>query len=130
MSSKHLPDKETRCHRTGYQETCFRCVTEYGCRLWKRLELQADRASGQPIVEVYDCKDSHDDVYMKNIIGRLDTITGSIDRLRKEVQESNDAGMANALAGLNENIRRISCATREDVAALSHALPQKLIGST
>jgi hypothetical protein len=104
-----LPNKTKRCHRTGFQETCFRCVTEYECDLWQPLRIEnGDRATGQAVSEIYGCVDRLQDVYAKNIIGRLDTVAGNVDKLSMEVKQANDAGMTNALMGLNAQVRRLA----------------------
>lgn len=121
-----LPDKDVMCHRTDFKKSCLKCVTDHHCRLWKRVQIDADRASGQPNVEIYDCIDSLMDVYMKNMLGRQDTTSASVDNLRKEVREANDAGMANALTGINAQIRRVADAHELGQIAAS---PQKLIGA-
>lgn len=103
-----LPDKTTKCHRTGFQETCFKCVTEHGCRLWKEVTLEHDPVTGAPGIKHYDCVDSLQDLYMKDMLRRQIQTTATVDKLREEVSKSNDAGMANALMGINQQIRAIS----------------------
>ncbi len=99
-----LPDKITRCHRTNFQETCHKCVTEYGCRLWKRVQLDVDRASGQTHHEIYDCIDSLTDTYFKNMLGRQDSTSASVDNLRKEVSQANDVAIVGTIARLNDRM--------------------------
>jgi len=103
-----LPDKTTKCHRTGFQETCFKCVTEHNCRLWKRVTLEHHPETGAPGVDHYDCVDSLQDLYLKDMLRRQVQTTATIDSLRREVQNANDAGMANALMGINQQIRALS----------------------
>lgn len=122
----HLPDKTTGCHRTGFAKTCFECVTQHGCRLWKPLRVDADRASGKTFVEHWDCVDAHAHTLGVNMLGRQDTTSASVDALRKEVAQANDAGMASTLAGLNAQIRRMDENWTTAIAA--DAAP-KLIGS-
>lgn len=102
-----LPDKTIKCHRTGFQETCFKCVTEHNCRLWKEVTLEHHPETGAPGVKIYDCVDSLQDLYMKDMLRRQVQTTATVDMLRKEVQQANDAGMANALMGINQQIRAI-----------------------
>jgi hypothetical protein len=102
-----LPDKTTKCHRTGFQETCFKCVTEHNCRLWKHVTLEHHPETGVPGVSHYDCVDSLQDLYLKDMLRRQVQTTATVDSLRKEVQQANDAGMANALMGINQQIRAI-----------------------
>lgn len=80
-----LPDKTTRCHRTGFAETCFKCVTEHGCRLWKRVTLERHPETGNPSVDHYDCLDSLQDLYQKDMLGRQLQTTATVQELRNDV---------------------------------------------
>lgn len=103
-----LPDKSIKCHRTAFEKTCFQCVTEHGCRLWKRVTLEFHPETGASGVDHYDCFDSLQDLYMKDLLRRQLQTTATVDNLRKEVQESNDAGMASVILGLNGQMQRIA----------------------
>lgn len=100
-----LPDKTTGCHRTGFEKTCFTCVTEHGCRLWKQVRLDHDPQSGRPCVDHYDCLDSLDHLYKQDGLRRQTQTTATIDALRKEVHDANDSGMASAMMGINRYLR-------------------------
>ena len=102
--SPTLPDKTVMCHRTNFEKSCFSCVVEHGCRLWKHVTLEHDPTTGKPAVDHYDCADSLIDLYMKDMLRRQVQTTGSIDNLRKEVRDANDGGMASALAGINAQL--------------------------
>ena len=98
-----LPDKTTRCHRTGFAETCFKCVTEHGCRLWKRVTLENHPETKAP-VDHFDCVDSLIDLYMKDMLRRQLQTTATVDELRKEVHQGNDQQMVGAIARLNRQM--------------------------
>lgn len=123
-----LPDKTTKCHRTGFAKTCFECVTEHNCRLWKHITLEHDPATGRPGVDHFDCLDSLHDLYMRDMLRRQVQTTASTDALRKEVHEANDSGMANALMGLNHVIRNTSERRVQEIADSAQA-PPRLLGS-
>lgn len=123
-----MPPSQKRCHKTGFQETCLKCVTEYGCDLWRPLRLESDRASGQAVTEVYGCIDLLMDIYLKNVLGRLDTIAANVDKLSKEVRDSNDAGLASSLMGINSQIRRIADASAAaEIAQIAAAPSPKML---
>ena len=63
---------------------------------------------------------------IENTLAQRQT-TATVDSLRKEVQQANDAGMATAMMGINANVRRMA-ENQADVHRLSDA-PQTLIGS-
>lgn len=125
-----LPDEKVRCHRTGFQETCFRCVTEFKCRLWKRVTLEGDPrtppgAAVKP-VDHYDCVDSLIDLYLQDQLRRqlqttatVDKVTTAVDTLRREVKEANDVQMVGAIAHLNNRM--------DSLRDLPAAAPQKLL---
>ncbi len=53
--------------------------------------------------------------------------TSETHELRNEVQKSNDAGMANALMGINQQIRAIAAKPDPNAMLASHAAPSKLL---
>lgn len=117
-----LPDKTTKCHRTGFEKTCFECVTQHGCRLWKHLVMEFDPKSGKPNIDIYDCMDSLFETYQADIIRRQVQTTASVDEFRKEAHAANDQHMAGAIARINRDIR--------EMGVLGNAIePQKLIGN-
>lgn len=105
-----LPDKITMCHRTGFAKTCFQCVTEHGCRLWKRVSL-IDRhpETGVEIAkDSYDCLDSQVELYYKDMLRRQLQTTATVDAMRKEVREGNDHAMIGTLARINHRMDALS----------------------
>ena len=116
-----LPDKSTRCHRTGFTKTCFKCVTEYGCRLWKEVTLEFHPETGQHNYKTYDCVDSLNDLYAKDMLRRQVQTTATVDALRKEVHDGNDVALVGTLARLNNRI--------DEVQSVSQLPPQTLIGN-
>lgn len=121
-----LPDEKTMCHRTGFTKTCFECVVTHKCRLWKRVTL-TDRhpETGAEISkDTYDCVDSLQDLFWKDMLRRQLQTTATVDELRKEVRTSNDAGMANALLGINREVQRLADRREEqDALALAGTAP-------
>ena len=53
--SSPFPPKDVGCHRTGFQKTCFECVTEHRCRLWQHL-IGTDPQTGVGF-DFYGCAD-------------------------------------------------------------------------
>lgn len=127
MHRPEQPDKETMCHRTGFTKSCFECVTQHGCRLWKHVVLEADPSTppGHAVkpVDHWDCADSLADLYLKDMLRRQLATTATVDKLSNEVKQANDAGMTNALMGINREIRRQNNMMLEAPSA------QKMIGN-
>lgn len=121
-----LPDKTTRCHRTGFAKTCFECVTEHGCRMWKRVTLEHHPETGAASVDHYDCMDSMADLYWKDMLRRQVQTTASVNGLTNEVHHANSSGMAHAMTGIRSILSQ-----RHDVTApqIAHddVVPQKLL---
>ncbi len=100
-----LPDKTSKCHRTGFQETCFKCVTEHGCRLWKRVTLEFDPETGvKGQKDHYDCLDSLVDTYWKDMLRRQLQTTATVDKVAATVEKANDQQMVGAIARLNRQM--------------------------
>lgn len=125
MARPEQPDKETMCHRTGFTKSCFECVTQHGCRLWKHVTLEGDPTlpvgATQRAVDHWDCADSLADLYLRDMLRRQLQTTATVDKLSNEVKQANDAGMATALHGLNTQVRRME--------QLGHDDGPKLIGN-
>lgn len=117
-----LPDKTTKCHRTGFEKTCFQCVTEHGCRLWKHITLEFDPQTGKAAVDHYDCVDSLMDLYQKDMLRRQVQTTASVDAFRKESHAANDAHLVGAIGHLNRHMS-------EAITIAAPVEPQKLLGS-
>lgn len=123
-----LPDKKTMCHYTGFSKSCFECVTEHGCRKWKPVSVIVDRHpdTGEAIAkDIYDCLDSIEELFWKDMLRRQLQTTATVDKLSNEVKQANDGGMANALLGINREIRRqTDMLEHSNVAALPDAAPK------
>lgn len=120
-----LPNKETKCHRTAFQETCFRCVIEHGCRLWKRVSEIVDRdpETGEAIAkDKFDCLDSITELFYKDMLRRQLGTQATIDEFRKDVQTANDGMMVGTLARLNQKID-----AEADMRAIESSIPPKLL---
>lgn len=131
MHTDMMPDKSVMCHRTGFVRTCHECVTQHGCRLWKRVEMEANPETGAPMPPVYDCMDSVAHIYAIDTLRRITSVTASVDALRKEVVQANDSGLASALMGINTQVRRLAdTRDAEVVSQIVEAQPQKMLEAT
>ncbi len=101
-----LPDKTSRCHRTGFTETCFKCVTEHGCKLWKRVTLlERNPETGVEISkDAYDCLDSQQELFWKDMLRRQLQTTATVDKVAATVEKANDQQMVGAIARLNRQM--------------------------
>ena len=90
-----LPDEKIRCHETGFQETCFKCVTEYKCRKWVQV-LGTNPQTGDALSK-WDCRDHWDTVLQIEQTSKINQLAASIDSLRNEtvrlhtLEQLNDA---------------------------------------
>lgn len=107
QESGPIPDAKTMCHRTAFTKTCRACVVDHGCRLWKRVTLEGHPENAKP-VDHYDCADSLVDLYLKDMLRRQVQTTATVDHLRKEVREANDAGLVHGLTGLRQQFERLA----------------------
>ena len=107
-----LPEKGVKCHRTFARAEgpldCRTMVCEHNCQLWKRVVLEGDPETppGAAIrpVDHWGCVDSLVDLYMKDMLRRQLQTTATVDKLAKQVRETNDVAMVSTLYRLNDKI--------------------------
>jgi hypothetical protein len=134
MTKMTWPDKDVMCHRTGFTKSCFECVKEHGCRLWKHVSLEGDPrlppGAAQSAVDHWDCADSLADLYLRDMLRRQLQTTATVDELRKEVRESNAGAMGAILGSVNQQLRILQTQTQtQDAIAHSAPTSPKLIGN-
>jgi hypothetical protein len=105
-----LPEKGIKCHRTFARPDgpidCRTLVCDHGCKLWKRVTL-VDRhpETGAEIpADAYDCLDSQQELFWKDMLRRQLQTTATVDHLRKEVHDANDQQMVGAISRLNRQM--------------------------
>ena len=105
--TKMFPPKDVMCHMTAFKESCHRCVTEFGCRKWSRVQGR-DIHTDAPI-DLYDCADHWGAQVAINgfaqLSQKLEMVAKGIDHLRIEVQGGNVKAM---LAGINDLNGRVN----------------------
>jgi hypothetical protein len=124
QDSGPIPDDKTMCHRTGFATSCFEGVTKHKCRLWKRVTMEGHPENAKP-VDHYDCADSLVDLYLKDMLRRQLQTTATVDSMRKEVREANDAGLVHGLQGINQQLRHLTQDAQAQIA--NGATPQPLL---
>ena len=132
MQRPDLPDPKTRCHRTAFKRTCYECVTKYGCRLWKNVKLEGDPRLApnavQRAVDHWDCIDSLNDIYQRDMLQRQESTIHTVDKFSKEVRESNAGAMGALLGGVNQQLRALQGETPAAIEHINGGAP-KLIGN-
>lgn len=105
-----LPEKGVKCHKTFARTDgpieCRTLVCDHGCRLWKRVTL-IDRHPETGIEvskDSYDCLDSQQELFWKDMLRRQVQTTATVDQLRKEVADSHDTAMVGAIHKLNMRV--------------------------
>lgn len=97
------PAKDIWCHHTGFKKRCYDMVVKCKCRKW--VAVQGNDPQTNAPLQLFDCADAWTPALQVMQHQRQLQTTASVDALRNEVQSANDAGMANALVGLNQQIR-------------------------
>ncbi len=77
-----LPDKKIKCHLTGFEKSCFECVTEHGCRKWTQI-LGTHPQTGEAVSR-WDCADQWAPVLQVEQTAKLNQLATSVDSLRNE----------------------------------------------
>lgn len=124
-----LPDEKIMCHHTGFEKRCFDMVTQAKCRKWRNL-LGVDPQTGAQM-NVWDCVDGLQHQIQMDTGKAVMHVVAGIDKLANTVSAANDSGMANALLGLNAQIKRVADANAAQVDAFiaDDVSALKLLGS-
>jgi hypothetical protein len=85
-----LPDKDTMCHHTAFEKSCFKMVTECRCRKWVLVQGNNPN-TGEP-VNRYDCADAWAPFLQIETSQQVRQAGASIDQLRNTVDEGNRGG--------------------------------------
>lgn len=111
--SKHLPEKGIACHKTFARAEgpidCRTLVCDHNCQLWQSVSeiIDRDPETGEPIAkDKFACVEALQGMFWKDMLRRQLQTTAHVDKLSREVKQANDSGMANALIGMNREIRR------------------------
>lgn len=130
--SDHLPPKGVACHKTFARADgpidCRTLICDHGCQLWQSVSEIVDRdpETGEPIAkDKFACLEVLEGMFWKDMLRRQLQTTATVDKLAREVKQANDGGMANALLGMNREIRR-----QTELIESNGSLAPKLIGST
>lgn len=123
-----FPDKETKCHRTGFEKTCHEIVSQCNCRLWRHFTGKDPQSGAE--MDVWDCVEGMQlKFWIENARTNL-MIAASVDKLVNTVVAANDSGMASALMGINAQIKRVADVNEAQVNQfITEAPARQLIGS-
>lgn len=120
MADNHLPERETMCHRTGFQLSCRKCVTDHGCRLWKPMRIQDPENQGM-IKDVFGCLDEQMETYLKNLLRLQERTAAEVHEVRNDIDKENAGAMVGIIGHLNQRMRE------QELSKIEQAAPHKLI---
>ena len=83
--SSPFPEKDIGCHRTGFQKTCFECVTQHRCRLWQHL-MGTDPQTGVAF-DYYGCSDEWQTKLRLEATQQMRQAGASTDKVATEVNK-------------------------------------------
>lgn len=126
-----LPAKGIACHKTFGRNDgpidCRTLVCDHGCQLWQRVSEIVDRdpETGDPIAkDKFACLEVLEGMFWKDMLRRQLQTTATVDKLSKEVRESNAGAMGALLGGINQQLQHMT----DTSPALSNGRePPKLI---
>jgi hypothetical protein len=125
-----LPDEKIMCHHTAFEKRCFDMVTQSKCRKWRNL-VMTDVQTGER-TNHWDCVEGLQHQIQLDTGRAVMNMVASLDKLATEVSSANDSGMANALMGLNAQVRRMAEVSQDQVDMFitdDRAPKPKMIGS-
>jgi hypothetical protein len=82
-TTKPLPDKEVKCHHTGFKVSCFDGVTKHGCQKW--TQVLGKNPQSHEELNRYGCADSFLPLIMIENTQVLRMTTVEVNKLRNEV---------------------------------------------
>lgn len=94
----NLPDKETMCHRTGFEKSCRDMVCNSGCRLWTQVQ-GAHPQTGETISH-YNCADAWLPVMLVENSQMSRQTGAAVESLRNEMRR--DAEKTRAVLSLED----------------------------
>ena len=107
------------CHRTGFTKSCFECVTQHGCQLWRGLHGKNPN-TGELITE-YNCQDAlvlMGQLEIANMIQRLDL---TLENFRNETLRIGTADVIRQAEAVIEEARQNGALVAPQVKAIGHA---------
>lgn len=82
--SNPLPDRDIGCHRTGFQMTCFKGVTEHRCRLWQHLTGKDPQTDAS--FDFFGCADEFRTKLQLELSQQMRQAGASTDKVATEIQ--------------------------------------------
>ena len=109
-----LPEKGVACHKTfarlGGPIDCHTLVCKHNCQLWQRVSEIVDRdpETGEPIAkDKFACLEVLQGMFWKDMLRRQYQTTATVDKLSKEVKETNAGAMGALLGSVNQQLREL-----------------------
>jgi hypothetical protein len=103
-----LPDKDAKCHLTGFEKSCRQLVADGACTRWKMLFVN-NPATGVD-EHSYDCIDNHAHMLRYSMLRALDQNTASLDKVASETKKAHDEHVTMAAIAVQrstETIRQV-----------------------
>lgn len=97
-----MPDKDIKCHLTGFTKRCYDMVDKHKCRKW--VHFQGEHPQTKAVIDVWDCRDHMDHFMDIQIIQAIRQTTNTVNELRKEVDQTNAGAVVGMLGHLNQQL--------------------------
>lgn len=82
------PDKESMCHRTGFEKSCRELVSSGACKRWRIVE--GEHPQTKAVLRKWDCIDNHLLVLQLDQTKKLLEMGAAIESFRNEVVDANN----------------------------------------
>jgi len=100
-----LPDKDLKCHLTGFEKSCRQLVCDGACKRWKFLEFR----DGDKLIPSWDCIDNHAHTLQKLTVFSIQSNSAAVESMRNEAAKAH-----------GEQITMASIATQRSQDAIRH----------
>lgn len=77
-----LPDKDVKCHRTGFEKSCRECVVEHKCQAWVQV-LGTNPQTGETLAK-WACADAWGPMLQVETNRKLHEVGAAIESFRNE----------------------------------------------
>jgi hypothetical protein len=84
ISLMDLPDKDLKCHLTGFEKSCRTLVCDGHCKRWKPLEGIEDGAK----FTRWDCIDNHAHTLQKITVFSIQSNSAAVESMRNKANEA------------------------------------------
>lgn len=118
-----LPDKDLKCHRTGFEKSCRQLVSDGACNRWKQLQ-GTNPVTGAPM-DLWDCIDNHAHTLRVCAVRSIESSAASVESMRNEAKKAHDEHVSMASIAVQRSTDTIKRVFTAYVSPVEHFPPHE-----